>query len=259
MNLPLRCIINEENLSVAWAKTFLEAVEKHRSDLSPLFLTVHGFDRGVVKEDPEIRGALDRYLETDCNIDCNTVANTIFPRSLWNPNKSRKQLFERYIKILPWVRKCPANRYGVYFERLIAFEKNGKNVNQLEHIIHTYLEGNHRISALQAIIFDPLKDHTNQRQRGFPCLQSVAFNLIGKDGLSITGFYPHQHLVKKAYGNYLGLCRLGEFMAHEFRRELVEMTCVVGKEKLEVSMNTVTQLAQILKSRLTQLAEGEYK
>jgi len=255
MNLPLRCIINEENLSVAWAKTFLEAVEKHRRDLSPLFLTVHGFDSGVVKEDSVIREA----LELDRCIDCNTVANTIFPRSLWNPNKSRKQLFERYIKILPWVRKCPANRYGVYFERLIAFEKDGKNVNQLEHIIQTYRQGNHRPSALQAIIFDPLKDHTNQRQRGFPCLQSIAFSLIGKDGLSIIGFYPHQHLLKRAYGNYLGLCRLGEFMAHEFRRELVEMNCVVGKETLEESMNTVTQLAQILKSRLSQLGEGECK
>jgi hypothetical protein len=255
MNLPLRCIINEENLSVAWAKAFLEAVEKHRSDLSPLFLTVHGFERGVVKEDDEIRGALDRNLETDCN----TVANTIFPRSLWNPNKSRKQLFDRYLKILPWVRKCPANRYGVYFERLIAFQENVENGNQLEHIIHTYLEGNHRMSALQAIIFDPLRDHTDQRRRGFPCLQSVSFTPIGEKGLSVIGFYPHQYLLARAYGNYLGLCRLGEFVAHEFKRELVEMTCVVGKATVEVPMNTVTQLSQKLKSRLSQLGEGEYK
>jgi len=252
---PLRCIINEENLSVAWAKAFLEASEKHKKDLSPLFLTVYGFNNSVVKEDNVIREALDKCLE----IDCNTVANTIFPTSLWNPKKGRKQLFERYLKILPWVRKCPANRYGVYFERLIAFQENVENGNQLEHIIHTYLEGNHRISALQAIIFDPLRDHTNQRRRGFPCLQSVSFTPIGEKELSVIGFYPHQYLFAKAYGNYLGLCRLGEFMAHELRRELVEMTCVVGKETLEVSMNTVTQLAQILKSRLSQLGEGAHK
>jgi hypothetical protein len=252
---PLRCIINEENLSVAWAKAFLEAAGDHRNDLSPLFLTIHGFNRGMVKEDNVIRGALDRCLKNDCN----TVANTIFPRSLWNPNKSRKQLFDRYFEVLPLVRKCPANRNGVYFERLIAFRENVKNGNQLDHIIHTYMKGNHRISALQAIIFDPLRDHTNQRRRGFPCLQSVSFTPIGKNGLSVIGFYPHQYLFAKAYGNYLGLCRLGEFMAHEFKRELVEMTCVVGKANVEVPMNTVTQLSQKLKSRLSQLGEGEYK
>ena len=31
----------------------------------------------------------------------------------------------------------------------------------------------------------------------------------------MTGFYATQYVVERAYGNYLGLCRLGEFMAHE--------------------------------------------
>jgi len=255
MNPPLRCIINEENLSVAWAKAFLEASDKHKRDLSPLFLTVHSFNRGVVKEDSVIREVLDKCLESDCN----TVANTIFPRSLWNPNNSRKQLFDRYLKILPWIRKCPANRYGVYFERLISFKENVEEGKQLEHIIHIYQKGTHRPTALQAVIFDPLRDHTNQRRRGFPCLQSVSFTLIGEKGLSILGFYPNQYLFSKAYGNYLGLCRLGEFVAHEFERDLMEMTCVVGKATVEVPMNSLAQLSQQLKDRLTQLGEGEFK
>ncbi|MFC1677354.1 hypothetical protein ACFL3G_09880 [Planctomycetota bacterium] len=160
------------NLSVAWAKAFLAALEPHMSNLTPLLIRVDNFENGEIKEDEIIRGELDKYLRSSCN----TVANTIFPWSLWNPKIERKQLFERYHNILPLIKKCPANRNGIYFERLIAFGDNGNTFNQLEHIIQTYLRGNHRPSALQAMIFNPLKDHTNQRQRGFPCLQQIIFD-----------------------------------------------------------------------------------
>ena len=60
-------------------------------------------------------------------------------------------------------------------------------MNQLQHVIDTYKLGNHRHSALQASIFDPSRDHTNSRRRGFPCLQQVAFGV--SDGtLELTGF-----------------------------------------------------------------------
>ena len=71
-------------------------------------------------------------------------------------------------------------------------------------------------------------DATNQRRRGFPCLQQVGFSRIGKSGLCITGYYPKEYIFDRGYGNYLGLCRLGQFMATGMGLELAQMTCFVG-------------------------------
>ena len=128
------------------------------------------------------------------------------------------------------------NRYGVYFQRLIAFGHGGaddRGVNQLEHVIKTWHNGNHRRTALQAAIFDPNSDHTNQPRRGFPCLQQVAFAQEGKEGFGVTGFYATQYIFERAYGNYLGLCRLGRFMAQEMGRQLTQVTCIASPAKCD--------------------------
>ena len=169
------------------------------------------------EEIPEIRSALDDLLGQDGKgLSCSTVANTIFP-SIWNDNVERKKLYDRYERSLPRLRKDRRNNNGLYFQRLISYGEDGKpgtSVNQLEHIIQTWHKGNHRRTALQAGLFNPYKDHTDQRQRGFPCLRQVAFAPARDGRLGVTGFYATQYVVERAYGNYLGLCRLGRFMAH---------------------------------------------
>ncbi len=176
--------IEEDNLSVAWAKAFLCVVEA--GEIAPLSVVIRGFADGQPMEVAPIRQFLDDALGADEKaLSCNEVANTIFPNSLWNPRADRWQLYERYRRIMPRVLRDRRNRYGVYFQRLIAFGQDANyesGVNQLEHIIQTWHGGNHRRSALQAAIFDPRKDHTNQRMRGFPCLQQVAFAPKGPDG-----------------------------------------------------------------------------
>jgi thymidylate synthase len=223
--------IQDTDLARAWARAFLEAMKPGRLEILPLAVTVTGFADDWPTENPAIRCALDEALLKMDEFYCDTVASTIFPQSLWNPEKSRDQLFERYRRVLPRLRKMEKrNRYGLYFERLIAF--GPQKINQLDHIISTYQGGNHRRSSLQASIFDPAVDHTNQRQRGFPCMQQIAFAPYGDGELAITGFYAIQHLFERAYGNYLGLCNLGRFVAHELGLRLTQMTCVAGVAKL---------------------------
>jgi hypothetical protein len=48
------------------------------------------------------------------------------------------------------------------------------------------------------------------------------------DGLCVTGFYPMQYLFERAYGNYLGLCRLGRFMAAQIDLPFARMVCVAS-------------------------------
>jgi hypothetical protein len=236
--------IEEQNLSFAWAKAFLKVMEPGVDEITPLIVSVNGFTDGIPKENHFVKEALDKALMDQGESVSHTIANTIFPRSLWNQRSERKLLYERYKNALQRIKKCPANKLGIYFNRLIAFENGQVAVNQLEHIIDTWHRGNHRHSALQAAIFDPRKDHKHSRQRGFPCLQQVDFAPIGpngKEGLIVIGFYATQYIFQKAYGNYLGLCRLGEFMAHEMKLELTRMICITSIARLGIQSKTVLQ------------------
>ena len=247
MSSPL--VITEDNLSVAWGKAFLAAYDA--GEVAPLVVIIDGLDDQDPPETLAIRNALDCALEIEGGgLSCGQVANTIFPMSLWNPMRSRYDLYERYYKILPRIRKHRRNRNGVYFQRLISFGDNGE-VNQLDHIIKTWKKGNHRRTALQASLFDPHTDHTDQRQRGFPCLQQVAFARVGVDGLSVTGFYATQYMFQRAYGNYLGLCQLGQFMAHEMNLRLHQMVCIATPAMRGGTKRRLSDLASHVEEALT--------
>jgi hypothetical protein len=222
--------ISGTNVSEVWARAFLEVTRSGTTLASPLVVSVFNPDGEGICEDRDIRQVLDFTLLKSKGFSTETVASTIFPRSLWNPNSSRHQLYERYLRMLPQLIKAKrGNRHGLYFARLISSGPN--NFNQLEHIIQTYKRGNHRRTALQASIFDPVLDHTHEVRRGFPCLQQVAFAPTQGRGLIVTGFYASQYIFERGYGNYLGLCNLGSFMAHELGLRLTQMNCIAAVAK----------------------------
>lgn len=222
------------NLSRAWADSFLRLSDPGVTELSPVVIVVTDFNNGAVREDNWVRRLLDSEMKRLGLRSCEDVASTIFPVSMWNPviPDNAAQLFSRYERIWPAIKHSDrANSKGNYFRRLTSYCPNLPNavpVNQLQHVIDTFKRGNHRRSALQAAVFDPTRDHVHNRILGFPCLQQVAFAPVGHKGLSVTGFYPLQYMFEKAYGNYLGLCRLGHFMASQMDRTLVQMTCIAS-------------------------------
>ena len=223
MSIPAEHIA-ENNLSIAWAKAFLAAMQ--HPEISPMTITIKGLSNDDIPECEQIRSELDGSLEVHSLKSCHTVANTIFPIRFWNRSRDRTELYNRYLRCRKQIHSDKANCNGIYFERLISY---GNGVNQLEYILQTYTQyGNHRRSALQASIYDPTCDATNQRQRGFPCLQQIGFSRIGESGLCVTGYYPKEYIYDRGYGNYLGLCRLGQFIATELGLELAQMTCFVG-------------------------------
>ena len=248
---------NNLNLSVAWAKAFIASIEPTKSDLSPLLIRVKDFSNNIIQEDKVIKDSIDEHLASLSEQSCHTVANTIFPISLWNPKLKRKVLYDRYKRIFPSIQKsCMANKFGLYFQRMISYDGSEEN-NQLEKIITTYVDkGIHRTSALQISIFDPLKDHRKTPFLVFPCLQHVIFTPIGNNSLAVTGIYAKQYLFKKAYGNYLGLCRLGQFVAHELGMTLAQMNCYVADAEVEISKTQANDIKNKLKRRLKDLGHN---
>lgn len=258
--------ISTNNLSRAWARGILQMISRGTAEIAPFVVTVAQNTFESINEDQAIRSRLDQEILSLKSQDkkrfgklqlCHTVANTIFPQSMWSTNDANDatKLFTRFEKAWPRISRCSQNRRGSYFRRMTAFrpDDGAKPINQLEHIIDTYRGGNHRRSALQAAVFDPALDHKNSRQLGFPCLHQVAFTPVGDAGLAVTGFYATQYLFDRAYGNYLGLCRLGRFMAKQMGLQLVRMTCIASVAQLGTPNKTEMAL---LAADLRQLLEN---
>lgn len=235
--------IEADNLSVAWGMAIQLVGERGRDEIAPLVVSVTGFSpEGHHAEEATIREALDTLLrQRECE-SVETVANTIFPISLWNPAAPRQQLFDRYGRIAARVHRASRkNIRGRYFDRIIDSGAEG-NQNQLEFIIGAYrARTGVRRSILQVAVFDPRKDHTPAARLGFPCLQHVTFAPTS-EGLSVNAFYATQYMVEKAYGNYVGLCHLGRFVAHELEIPLARVTCYAGIAELDVPKNTLKPL-----------------
>ncbi len=249
MSKPIQ--IDQPDLSCAWAEAFLKLRAEPTHRLAPLTLSFTGFDGGEVAEDKALRSALDAAISEAEMQSIHTVANTIFPQALWRrANGNRMALYSTYREnLLDYVALEPnKNSKGLYFGRLIAYDLDHKtgerlayipqdsipeNGNQLENIILRCRKRG-RISALQASIFDPARDHTKAAQLGFPCLQHLTFVPSFSEGtLMLNVFYATQQLFAKGYGNFLGLARLGLFVADQVGLTLTRVSCFVAVEKME--------------------------
>lgn len=244
-------IVSSRDLSVGWARAFIAVMSTEL--VSPLTVSIEIQEDEVPQELAVIRGELDSTLQSLGLQSVHTVANTIFPSSLWDPLRPRRRLFDMFFKIESAVLKERSNNNGTYFQRLVDYRNEGvpsTGVNQLDHVIETWTSGNHRYSALQAAIFDPNKDHVHSRRRGFPCLHQVAFVPDWKrKTLTVSGFYGRQYIFDKAYGNYVGLARLGAFMAHEMELTLKRVICTASVGSLGgVRKRDVRQLEAIVQT-----------
>ncbi len=224
-------VVEEDSLTSAWVRLFLRLMERGVQSLVPSVLTVRILDPKNTEENLKVRAIVDAFMRDQKLPSIETVANTIFPLSLWNRSANRLDLFTRYNKVLPKILRHRGNRHGHYFQRMINYSGE---VNQLDKILGTWQEGNHRHSALQVAIFDPQKDHKNSPQWGFPCLHQIAFTPLSERRLAVQAFYATQHLLTKTFGNVVGLTRLGQFMAHEMGLELERVTCIAGRQKLGI-------------------------
>jgi hypothetical protein len=228
-------VIEDTNLSRAWARLLLQVLDGAGTEIAPLILSLSGFaQNGAPVEDPAVRQALDRLLKRKGRVVVDDIAFTIFPQRLWEMScGDRTRLFTLYRATFPrWqAMKRKANGRGLYFERMVMYGRGPCDGNQLGWILSQFRTGVRR-SMLQATTFDPGRDHVASAQLGFPCLQQVSFEPTAA-GLVTNAFYATQQIFDKAYGNYLGLAQLGAFMAHEIGMPFARLNVMVGIAKLE--------------------------
>jgi len=254
-------LVNEPDLSKAWAKAVLHVIDHAGLEISPLVLSVTGFaDDGTPTENLAVREALDALLIAKGLRNVEDVAFTIFPQRLWHmANGNRGRLFEFYRMAFPRYQAMNRkdNKRGLYFERLVSYGRGPCEGNQLEWILSQFnaREGVRR-SMFQASVFDPQRDHVADAQLQFPCLQHVSFEPT-KEGLVVNAFYATQQLFVKAYGNYLGIAHLAAFMAHEMNMKLARMNVIIGVSKFERISKTDPALSPLIMAARASIAQQQ--
>ena len=243
-------VISSDNLSHAWGAALLHINDNPGNSATPLLISLSGLnEHEEFAENLEIRQALDAFLLQNKDKGCfptKSVAFTIFPQVYWMAaSGDRNELYEIYKDALPHIKaKYPRlNNKGLYFERMISFPGAKTNENQLEFMIDEYHAGRRRGSKFQVTIYDPTIDQHIGPYQTFPCLQNVNFVLTEK-GLILNAFYAMQYLIRRAYGNLVGLSHLGQFMASQLGLNLVQVNMMAGTEKLDFPKAAVSDLVK---------------
>lgn len=257
-------LVNETNLSYAWARVFLCVMESPLSNPPPVTISLTGFGDGEPAEDHSVRDRLASLLNSHGKNSIDTSAMVVFPYRAWvrHCRPSCKDFSQWCLKrFVPRLKaRDKRNQRGLYFERMMNithYDANGHlhEHNQLEYIINWWRERKEigkrpRRSGLQVSCFDPRLDHNKAPRLVFPCLQQVGFS-YDEEGLIVHAFYPTQFIFDRAYGNYLGLCHLGCFVAHELHMRFTRLNCFVGCAKLgSINKSDASNLEDFLRARI---------
>jgi hypothetical protein len=231
------------SVSEAWVRSLETVVPEPGGRLVHLVVTVT--DPGL--EIPAVRGVLDDALEQAGSQGIDTVAETIFPSSLypdpgfdWLPGIAADKeadldlaadaLYESYSDMLPLLLTASGNSRGTYFGRMISWPgKAAGGVNQLATRVsalrseHDAGRGKNNtldmdvaadVEAVDASRGLQVYAATDKRRRGFPCLTHIDLTLHDS-ALHCLAVYRHQYLIDKAYGNMLGLSALLRFLCQQ--------------------------------------------
>jgi hypothetical protein len=235
-------------MSVAWAAG-LAAVLAEGGKSVNLAVSWRGAD-----ESPAIRGAIDDFLaerrtehlrqpKSGWRVwSVETVANTIFPIDLYFPQKGDgaiQHFTDLYLEGREFARSVSPE--GEYCERLVAWPGPTGKVNQLELVAAKLRRIRARDNGARGALsseYEVAIDHTDDAENlriqvpglnngpyGFPCLSHISLTIHNGE-LHLTALYRNQHLVRRAYGNYLGLTRLASAMANEAGLPLGEVMVI---------------------------------
>lgn len=231
MNTPV--LIEEEGFQYAWKEALL-ALEEHGWSLRNLIVSI---------QNPQ-------YLDNDFNELVNTFcseygillpkhsAYTIFPYRHYEIHRDAQKLYHDYERpggmYFRLNRRRGTRGWGTYFHRMIKYCYNGgEPVNQLANIIDKIKTRATVSKAAYTIVIQKPGSETTWKMGG-PCLNYIAVQLSPNPlTLGLLAVYRNHDFLNRAYGNYLGLCKLLQFLASEVNATPGPLTCISSRAYID--------------------------
>jgi hypothetical protein len=219
-----------------------------------------------VPENESVTAEIDAFIEekdlrhSDGNLlKVATVANTIFPGALYHPHlgdEAAARLYENYELSMRIHRRRKRDK-ETYFNRLVAYPVGGladagdKRLNpdgtwnQLEYYVdrlRTQRESLHLSSSYELGVSHPIDAELrvqapfkDKRMTSFPCLSHISLTLVD-DRVHMNATYRNQTFITRAYGNYVGLAGLLQFIASETGASAGEVQVVATHADAELAL-----------------------
>jgi thymidylate synthase len=259
-------LIRTETLSEAWLAG-LEYLLDHGGTAVNLAVAF-----ASAEEEADVRAVFDEFIaewragkRKPVLYPASTVANTLFPQALYRKGpgpEARERLYRLHARTMRVQKRY--TKKDSYFERLVNWPgAAGEPVNQLEQLIDRLSKQLARMGPLSSAyelglshpadgsggevrVYTPAVD---RRLMSFPCLSHISFTLVA-GRLHLAALYRNQDFVARAYGNYLGLARIGEFVAAETGCELGETLCLAthAHSGMGLGKQTITALIERCRS-----------
>ena len=160
------------------------------------------------------------------------VAYTIFPQGLYIGKNNATDLFNSYNRHNGLFERLQHRKpnWGTYFRRMTHYESDKKSVNQLDNIITALNSRKSICKAAYTIVIQKPGGET-KRIMGGPCLNYIAIQVEPKKPVSVglLAVYRNHDFLRRAYGNYWGLCNLLKFLANEVKADLGPLTCISSR------------------------------
>lgn len=157
------------------------------------------------------------------------VAYTIFPHKLYDHKGNAAGLFTTYNRPRGLFDRIKTG-WGTYFRRMTSYEGVDGIVNQLDNIISAIRNREYLSKAAYTLVIQNPGGET-VRPLGGPCLNYIAIQVEPDQTaqpmtLGLLAIYRNHDFLKRAYGNYWGLCNLLRFLAKEVSGTPGPLTCV---------------------------------
>jgi len=172
-----------------------------------------------VADDRKVIATVDAYLKeyTETGFPVRTVANTIFPQSIYE-DYGAPDFYDVYIKkVFPKLKRSSQD-WGRYFERMMAYPTTSGNNNLLDKLVRKMKRnvesGRPYRNIYELPIYNPVKD-AEGRPRGGQCLSFMSLKLDKDHRLLLSAVYRNHYYTEKLLGNLIGLGRLMQFVADE--------------------------------------------
>ncbi|MFJ9131291.1 hypothetical protein ACIRJS_45175 [Streptomyces sp. NPDC102340] len=232
-----------------------------------------------LREDPHLRAELDRLraARTDTPLyPIDTVVNTVFPAGLAATCQTQSELTARYRAAYPRLRGVRRNARGTYFGRLVDYPgtvDKPEPVDQLDRVIRRL--DKLRTTAKWAAVYEAGTVHVDDESldedtpdtvgteapiraaaldaqpRDFPCLSHCSFQFDSSTGsVHLAAYYRSHYMFDRAYGNYLALGHLCNWVARQAHLAPGTLTVMAGCARLDCSKPELGALQHALTTPL---------